>query len=173
MKRIILICFIFFNIFCNGYSKNRLKLADEIPWKLEYSHNKYGEKDKIKGAVYGQMARLKEIYIYNEGITISIIGQAYNASNLYGKIVRISFLFDSKVEVITENITELESEILLGKVILINKNNEKYEEIIKNIKHSKKMSILLEDNKERNYSFSNINNKGSDLVITKLEKSFN
>lgn len=171
MKKIGVILLLFLSVFSLSSGRSRLKLADEIPWQLEYTYNKYGEKDKIKGAVYGQWARLKEIYIDKNGITVSITGQAYSISNLYEDIIKISFLFDSKKEIVVSDIKISKTEGLTGKAILIEKNNEKYGEIIKNIKKSNKMSILIENSRGETYPFSNINNKGSNLVISKVEKN--
>lgn len=171
MKKLLLIFFTFINIFSIGYGRYGFKIAEEIPWTLEYTFNKYGEKDKIKGAVYGQWARMKEIYIDERGITITLWGDAYQMAGLYGKVIKVSFLFDSKKEIIIEDIFDLEAKNSFEKIILVDKNNKNYKEIIKNIKNSKKMSILIEDDRGENYSFSNISNKGSSLVITRLEKS--
>lgn len=172
MKKLGVIFLLFLSIFSLSFSRSRVKLAEEIPWELGYTYNKYGEKEKIKGAVYGQWARLEEIYVDRNGITISIVGQAYMISSLHSEIVKVSFLFDSKKEIIIDDFEETKTEGLIGKAVLIKNSNEKYKQIINCIKQSNKMSILLEDEKGGSALFSNINNKGSNSVLTKLENSF-
>lgn len=171
MKKLGVVFLLFLSIFSLSFSRSRVKFAEEIPWELEYTYNKYGEKEKIKGATYGQWARLKEIYIDKNGIAISILGQAYMISDLHSEIVKISFLFDSKKEIIVDDFEKIKPEGISGKTILIKNTNEKYNQIINYIKHSRKMSILLEDKKGGSANFSNISNKGSSSILSKLENS--
>lgn len=159
--------FFIFNFYTLSYSY-RQRVAEDIPWTLEYSINKYGEKDKVIGAYTGKWGLREKIFIDNTGIKIGIYRDVQYFS---GKIKNISFLFDSKTELIIDSsdIEELENNsILLGRLFLIDKNNLNYSKIINYIKKSNKMSILLEDNSNNTFKIVEISNSNASNILKKV-----
>lgn len=171
MKKLLLLLFSFIMIFNFSQARgNRLKLMEDVPWHLEYSYNKYGEEDEIISAQCGQWAMKNRIRITSEGLTVSY-ETGWN-SNLRGTVKQISFLFDSKREVIITNVEEVEyGGVVIGKAFFISKDNSEYINLIRNIKKSNYMSILIEDTEENADRITKVKNTDSYKIITAFENS--
>lgn len=168
MKKIILFVLIF-TLSILSFSKKD-KIVDDIPWSLKYSLNKYGEKDKVIEAYAGKFGLSEKISINENGIQISIYKNLYNLSDSE-PVKKISFLFDSKKEIIIDSdINEIENDSIFftGRIFLINKNHAKFNIILNEIKKSNKMSILIEDKKDGFFRITEINNKNSSKILNKF-----
>lgn len=149
--------------------KNRI--AENIYWTLDYSINKYGEKDIIKGAYCGKYGLKERIYINKDGITLTVEG---SIKDNIGKIKQISFLFNSKTELIVKDIIETNYDgYMFGQSFLIDRMNIAYNDIINNIKKSNYMSILLEGENGEKVKITEVNNKNSTSILNKLENEIN
>lgn len=158
--------FFIFNFYTLSYSY-RQRVVEDIPWTLEYSINKYGEQDKIIGAYTGKWGLKEKVFIDESGLKIEIYGNIHSFSD---KIKSISFLFDSKNElIIKSDIKELKSDSsYFGRIFLIEKNNDNFNKIISSIKKSNKMSILLEDNSENTFKIVEISNTNASNILKKV-----
>lgn len=169
MKKLLVLLFSFIMIFNLTLARgSRLKLMEDVPWMLEYSYNKYGEKDKIIGAECGQWSMKNRVQIKPEGILISF----EDSWSKLETVEQISFLFDSKIEIIMNDVEEREYDgIKIGKAFFINKSNKNYKKLINKMKTSNYMSILIEDTKGNSRSISKIKNTNSYKVLTAFENS--
>lgn len=82
-----------------------MRIIEDISWKLEYSINKYGEWNKIIGAECGKWGMDQKVYIEEKGMVISFRNGVY--SNFDSEVKSISFLFDSKKELVIEKALEV------------------------------------------------------------------
>ena len=171
MKKLLLLLFSFIMIFSFSQARgNRLKLMEDVPWHLEYSYNKYGEEDEIISAQCGQWAMKNRIKITLEGLIVS-----YETGwNIWLKesVKQISFLFDSKKEVIMTNVKEIEyGGIIIGKAFFISKDDPEYINLIASIKKSNYMSILIEDTEGNTDRITKVKNTDSYKILTAFENS--
>lgn len=169
IKKIILSFFCFLFLFNITQAKKR-KVEQDIYWQLDYSVNKYGEIDKPIGAFCGQYNMLNKIYVDNTGVTFSVktIGHA----KIDPAPAKISILFDGKKEIIINDVAEISQELSpYRKGYFISKDNAKYKELINNIKNSKYMSIIIEENSGKVEKMVEVVNRYSADVLSELEKN--
>lgn len=168
MKKILLIISLFFISFNLSYSRRSRKVED-IPWRNSYSINKFGEKDKIIGVECGKWAMTESIYIDNTGMSIKIYKRDYN---LIDTVNNISFLFDSKDELsISQDIVDISSDKSAGtREFFIPKEHASYSLLIKKMKKSSNMSVLLEDKSGNIENITDINNNNLEFMLNKINK---
>lgn len=170
MKKLsfITILFAFTITFSISAEAVRMKIVEDIPWRLEYSINKYGEREKIIGAECGKWGMDQKIYIDEKGMVISFRNGVY--SNFDSEVKSISFLFDSKKELVIEEAFEVSiDKYNYGKAYFISRENAKYKEMISNIKKSNHMSILVEEENGYEEKMVEVSNKNATTVLNKLE----
>ena len=174
MKKLFLILFCFmamFNITQARYNKiilDRIELMEDVPWMLEYSYNKYGEKDKIIAAECGQWSMKNRIKVKPDGVLISFEAPWSKLET----VEQISFLFDSKTEIIMTDVEEQEYDgVKIGKAFFISKSDKNYKKLINKMKTSNYMSILMEDTEGNIERIVKVKNTDSYKVLTAFENS--
>ena len=147
----------------------RMRIIEDIPWKLEYSINKYGEREKIIGAECGKWGMDQKVYVDEKGVVIFFRNGVY--SNFDSEVKSISFLFDSKKELVIEEAFEVSiDKYNYGKAYFISRENIKYSELISNIKKSNYMSISVEEENGYEEKMIEVSNKNATTVLNKLRK---
>lgn len=167
MKKLLLSICCFF-LFFNMIQARRSAYPENIPWFLQYSYNKYGEKDKILGAQCGQ--KFDTIFVSREGMKISH-EDPWN-QGVKKEVTQISFLFDSKEELILKKIEEVEYKgMRFGRAFLISKDDKNYKKLLEKIKKSNYMSICIEDTEGNISRMTEVKNTNSTKILNAFEKS--
>lgn len=171
MKKLLVLLFSFIMFFNLTLARgSRLKLMEDVPWHLEYSYNKYGEEDKIISAQCGQWSMKDRIKVIQEGMVISF--EDPWETGVKTTVKNISFLFDSKAEIIMTDIEEYEyTGYKIGKAFIINKSDKNYKKLINKIKTSNYMSIIIEDIDGNSNRMVKVKNTDSYKVLTDFENS--
>lgn len=173
MKKILRISVLLLMVFSisNLSLAKRARVVQDIYWELDYSVNKYGENDKVIGAYCGQYGLKNKIYIDENGITLSQRTD-YIGTKLDGLPVKISFLFDSKDEIIIENAEKIKIDSgIYTKGYFISKNNPNFKFLFNKIKQSNYMSVLIEEGSGATDKMVEVSNRYSSDVLEELENS--
>ena len=164
---LIIICFLYIS---NISLARRTKVISDLYWELEYSLNKYGEEDKIIGAYCGQYGLSTKVSIDKNGIIISKRCD-YIETKIDGMPVKISFLFDSKDEIIIEDAKKIKIDSgVYTKGYFISKFNPNFKKLFNKIKLANYMSILIEEKNGLSDKIVKVDNRYSNKILSKLDE---
>jgi len=111
----------------------------------------------------------QKVYVDEKGVVIFFRNGVY--SNFDSEVKSISFLFDSKKELVIEEAFEVSiDKYNYGKAYFISRENIKYSELISNIKKSNYMSISVEEENGYEEKMIEVSNKNATTVLNKLRK---